>query len=421
VVSRRNFLGGLGACALWPSARAAGELATPPAAAVAGSMTSESHAGHAGHAERGGRTGRKVELGAAAAFDAAGGAWAVCKEGEHVVLRQASGPGQPWSAPRRVNAMPEAIAADGDSRPKIALGPRGELFVTWTRPLAKPYTGEIRFARSLDGGASFSAPQTVHVDRQEITHRFDALAVAAGGEVVVAWIDKRDLELAKAAGAEYRGAAVYFAVSSDQGRSFRGDFKLAEHSCECCRIALQPLPDGSVVALWRHVFESGVRDHALARFWPDGRSEPMRRATFEDWRIDACPHHGPSLALDGEGRLHAVWFGDGAVRYGSLGHAQPGRTSAPSGLRKLGGASAEHADLAIAGREIVVAWREFDGVAMSLKAQRSRDGGASWQEMTLASSGGPTGHPFVLERQGRFFVFWHTRDEALRIVEMPAS
>ena len=41
----------------------------------------------------------------------------------------------------------EAIAAEGDSRPKIATGPHDEIYVTWTKPFAKPYTGEIRFAR----------------------------------------------------------------------------------------------------------------------------------------------------------------------------------------------------------------------------------------------------------------------------------
>ena len=46
--------------------------------------------------------------------------------------------------------------------------------------------------------------------------------------------------IAAGKGAKYRGAAVYFAVSDNQGASFRGDFKLADYSCECCRIAMLP-------------------------------------------------------------------------------------------------------------------------------------------------------------------------------------
>ena len=88
----------------------------------------------------------------------------------------------------------------------------------------------------------------------------------AVGRVVVAWIDKRDLIAAVTAKAPpYRGAAIYYALSDDRGATFRDDTKLADHSCECCRIALVPHADGSVTALWRHIFAPNIRDHALAR------------------------------------------------------------------------------------------------------------------------------------------------------------
>ena len=101
--------------------------------------------------------------------------------------------GQTWSGPTRVNQVPEATDPGGDARPKVAIGLGGEVYVSWTKALGKPHTGEVRFSRSLDGGRTFSAPLTVHADRQLIAHRFDALAVNRDGEVFVAWIDKRDL------------------------------------------------------------------------------------------------------------------------------------------------------------------------------------------------------------------------------------
>src|SRR5256885_10072459 len=300
--------------------------------------------------------GARDELGASAAFDAQGTLWAVAKQGQHVVLHRSQDLGRSWSQPVPVNARPEPVGADRDARPKIALSRKGEIYITWTQPLSKPYTGYIRFSRSLDGGKMFSPPVTVHVDRQEITHRFDALAVNAEGKVFVAWVDKRDGEAARAKGAEYRGAAIYFAVADD-GANFRGDFKLAEHSCECCRLALLPRDDGSVIAFWRHVFEPGVRDHALSTLYADGHVDGLRRATFDNWAIDVCPHHGPALAADSAGRLHGVWFdlrteNPGAL-YGRL------REGAVDGLRRIGGATAEHPDIAIAGTRIAVAWKEF--------------------------------------------------------------
>mgnify|MGYP003344883948 CR=1 FL=1 len=49
-----------------------------------------------------------------------------------------------------------------------------------------------------------------------------------------------------ASGRSYRGAALYYAVSSDAGATFAGDFKAADHTCECCRIALAPAAGGGV-------------------------------------------------------------------------------------------------------------------------------------------------------------------------------
>ena len=363
-----------------------------------------------------GRAG-SAELGALATFDAQGILWAAHKHGGHVVVSRSDDLGRSWSAPIRVNPVPEPTDTGGDARPKIAIGPGGEVYVTWTKALAKPYTGEIRFSRSLDRGRSFSAPVAVHADRQLIAHRFDALAVNSDGQVFVAWIDKRDgVAAAKAKLADYRGAAVYFAVSSDRGASFRGDYKLADHCCECCRLALLPGNDGSVRAMWRHVFAPNVRDHAMAQMFPDGRAGTVQRATFDDWRIDACPHHGPSLAADAVGRLHAVWFtqapGHSGVFYGRL------RDGAVEAQQQIGGETAEHADLAISGKRVAVAWKEFNGERSQLRAMRSDDGGDNWRNIALASTAGASDQPRVLLWQDRFFAFWNTRDEPLSVVPL---
>lgn len=357
-----------------------------------------------------------VPLAASAAFDARGGLWAVAVEGPHVVLRRSMDFGNSWSAARRVNAAAEPIGAEGDARPKIALGAGGEVYVTWTRPLGKPYTGEIRFARSLDGGKSFGMPLTVHGDRQEITHRFDALTVARDGKLFIAWIDKRD---PVKAGKAYRGAAVYFAVSNNRGASFRGDYKLADHSCECCRIALLPRGDGSVLALWRQVFEPNVRDHALALMHADGRATGLRRATFDDWAVDVCPHHGPSLAADGAGRLHAVWFTQGAQRQGVFyGRLRSAGEAGVDALRRVGGEAAAHADIAASGNRVVVVWKEFDGTRARLRAMisdRPGSAGDAWRERDLRATAGASDQPRVLEHGGQFYAFWHTQNEGLTI------
>ncbi|HEX2851979.1 MAG TPA: sialidase family protein [Opitutaceae bacterium] len=360
----------------------------------------------------------QAELGATAAFDARGILWAAHKDAGFIAVSQSADRGKTWSQPVRVNAVLEETDPGGDARPKIALGPGGELFVTWTKPYAKPHTGAIRFARSLDGGKTFSAPVTVHTDAAETTHRFDNMAVNKKGQLFVTWIDKRDGIAAAAAKTPYRGAAVYFAVSDDLGATFRGDYKLAGNACECCRIGLTSRADGSVTAMWRHIFEPNIRDHAVAEIPADGSAAAVRRASFDDWRIDACPHHGPSIAEEAGGRLHAVWFtlapkSEGAF-YGRL------RDGGVDLQRRIGGETAAHPDLALIGHRVAVAWTEFDGERCRLRAMVSENSGETWREHELASTAGMYDQPRVLTAGNAFHVFWNTRNEPLSVTPIPS-
>ncbi|WP_174524506.1 exo-alpha-sialidase [Thauera butanivorans] len=353
----------------------------------------------------------RSELGASAAFAPDGTLHAVVKRGEQVLLYRSADAGTSWGAPVVVNATPEPISADGENRPKIAFAADGVVLVSWTRPLARRFSGEIRLARGA-GDGHFAAPITVHRDQSEITHRFESLMVASDGRVVVAWIDKRDLEAATAAGQDYRGTALYAAVSGDGGRTFQPERKVADHSCECCRIAAAADADGTPLFFWRQVFEANERDHALASLGPDGAPAAVERATFDHWRIDACPHHGPGLAVGADGTRHAVWFserdGEGRVFYGRL------RSGAVEGQRPLGGEGAAHADVAAAGDRVAVVWKEFDGERTRLRAEIVEDGGRRFHALELAASAGATDQPRLLTRNGDFFAFWHTEAEGLR-------
>ncbi|MBF1165253.1 MAG: exo-alpha-sialidase [Dechloromonas agitata] len=361
----------------------------------------------------------RQELGASAVFAPDGSLLVVTKQGEHVMLYRSSDDGKSWSAPTAVNAQPEQISADGENRPKVAFAADGGLLVSWTRPLGKPYSGAIRLARA-DDGQRFSPPLTVHKDPAEITHRFESLLTTPDNKVILAWIDKRDLEAAKSGKKAYRGAAIYAAVSTDGGRSFQPEHKLADHSCECCRVTSAIDADGAPLFMWRHVFEPNERDHALARLKPDGTVESVQRATFDRWKVDGCPHHGPSLVVDERGVRHAVWFnqkdGAGRIFYGRL--------VAGSGIsvevqRQVGGPRAAHADMAVAPGKLVIAWKEFDGERTQLRSLISADGGDSFSEIALAATDGASDQARVIRRQDQLFVFWRTEKEGFRLFPLP--
>ena len=366
-------------------------------------------------------------------YDAKGVLWRASVKDGHVLVDSSRDNGRQFDTPRVVNPEPQKIGVDGDAKPKLALGHQGNLYVTWTQALPKPYTGYIWFSRSTDGGQHFAPPVIVHRDRAEITHRFDALAVAripgqAQDRLYIAWVDKRDLLAAQAAGKSYAGAAIYYAVSDDGGASFAPEQKLADSSCECCRIALVAPDDGSgdAVALWRHVFEGGVRDHAIARFnTAPVAPEAIKRASFGRWQIDACPHHGPALAQGGNWGWHMAWFDGGTQnreKLPGLFYARmDGDAWVSSPARRIGDGrkQAGHPALLSRGEQVWLAWREMEADGSRIYLMRSQDGGRSWGEKEpMFSTGGSADYPMLLLRGDQVMLAWNTAADGLLLKEI---
>jgi hypothetical protein len=353
----------------------------------------------------------RAALGTSAALDHQSRLWIVRTEpvdkNAHVILQRSDDSGATWQPEIRITATAEPVSADGENRPKLAFGPHNEIYVTWTSPTSEKFTGDIRFTRSLDGGKTWSAPAVVHRDRQLITHRFESLLVDKVGRVWVAWIDKRDLGVAQAAKQDYAGAAVYYAYSDDQGATWRGDYKLADHSCECCRIALALDAKGRAIAMWRHVFGTNERDHAFAVLQPEGKGIVVERVTMDRWQIDACPHHGPSVAVSADGTRHAVWFnqanGEGRVFYGRL------TGSEPEGVRSLP-VGAAHADLAVRGNMVGIIWKRFDGSATRVESLLSNDGGRNFAPGPTLQTDGNSDQPRLLSSDKMMLVVWRKDD-----------
>lgn len=349
------------------------------------------------------------ELGSAILSATDGSLYAATVSQGHVWLQRSQDDGASWSTPLAVNQQPENIAADGENRPKLAQGPQGQLYVSWARRFEQRFTGDLRFARSEDG-RQFEPPYTVHQDRSPTGHSFNSLQVQADGRLLMVWIDGRE----RLNSPDYAGSALFAAISTDHGRSFSAEHKLVDHSCQCCRLALAPLADGRSLLLWRHVFPGSIRDHALLTLDANGKPlQPLQRVTFDNWQIDACPHHGPSLALDSQERIHAVWFNHQQDRPGVF----HGRLQADGvqDQRRLGGPRAAHADLLSKERQLAIVWKEFDGQHTRLRAELSEDDGASFRSLELAHSAGASDQPRLLLHRDRLWAFWHTADQGLRL------
>jgi hypothetical protein len=91
-------------------------------------------------------------LAVSVAFDAKGVLWRVSAKDGFVLVDASNDLAKTFSLPIAINSEPQKIGLDGDARPKIAIAPNGNIYLTWTQALPKPYTGYIWFARSTDGG-----------------------------------------------------------------------------------------------------------------------------------------------------------------------------------------------------------------------------------------------------------------------------
>ncbi len=388
------------------------------------SFTAQAHENHIQH--------QKSTLAMSVAFDATGNLWRASSDGAFVQVDSSRDLGKSFSQPILINPIAQNIAADGEARPKITVGPEGNIYLTWTQALAKPFTGYVWFVRSINGGKTFEAPIIVHQDRAEITHRFDALNVAANGNITVAWVDKRDLIAAKAASKPYEGAAIYYAVSSNKGVSFTPEQKLADSSCECCRIAFTNKPDGTVVAMWRHVFEGGERDHMIAEIPLNaGQTPVVKRATFGRWKVDGCPHHGAALATGGEGKdwwgYHMAWFDGGNDETGknaNLFYARmDGVAWVSSPAKKFGNHKnqAGHPALLSVGEKVWLVWRETEtkeGVTKNTVMRLfSEDGGRSWDDVkAIATTLDKADYPQLLTKDNQPYLAWNTLKDGLQMV-----
>ena len=346
-----------------------------------------------------------------AMFDESGKLWVAFVQDEHVYVSHSMNEGKTFAAATVVNPVPEDAEHNGENRPKILVDQDGTLYVSWTLKTSPRFTGEIRFSRSTDGGKSFEAPRTINDDNLFAGHRFETLYQNEAGHLYLTWIDKRDLEAHIAEDKEYPGAAIYYAVSKDQGKSFSQNYRVANHSCECCRIAIAPRGQENIAILWRQIFGETTRDHAIAILTPDGETLETHRASYDEWQIDACPHHGPTMVQSGKsGDYHISWFSNGDLHQGIYYGRFSFDTAQPEDVYQVDGrAGAGHPYLAEFADTLYLVWKGFDGTQSNLQLIQSTDDGRSWsQPKTLMSTTQSSDHPLIVEHNDGLFLSWKT-------------
>jgi len=355
-------------------------------------------------------------------FAADGTLWIAWAAHGTVSVARSSDLGHTLSTPVAVNPQPLDIDWGPDARPNIVVGNEGRVFVAFARLQDQKFNGQVFYSRSTDGGRSFAAPAPITASAE--SQRFQVLALDTDGSLFAAWLDKRNRVPAAARGDTYVGAGLAFAWSHDHGATFSETRIALDNTCECCRLAVALAGPGRPVVLFRNVFDDMVRDHAAVTFTDAKTPGPIRRVSIDDWKTDACPHQGPTLAIASDGSYHVAWFTNGRARKGLFYASSNDGGQTFSQPMPIGNPAHNPARpfLLAANKALSLAWKEFDGEQTTVRLMASHDDGHTWSEpATVAQTGDASDHPLLVTNGTQVFLSWQTRAEGYRLLPLEAT
>jgi hypothetical protein len=222
--------------------------------------------------------------------------------------------------PIRVNDVLGDASPHEQAPAQVAAGSDGLVHVVWqaTTPIEERRfpASDLRYARSTDGGRTFTPAVTVNDDTTgpPSSHTFHNVVAGDDGLIAVSWLDGRVGDSLRTANHDITedqlpGSDIRVAVSRDGGKSFTHQTVVDTNVCPCCRTSLAWGSDGAIFVSWRKVFDGDIRDIVVAASRDGGKTfEPPVRVHEDDWVYAGCPHAGPDLAVDAEGRLQATWY-----------------------------------------------------------------------------------------------------------------
>ena len=312
----------------------------------------------------------------------------------------------------------KSLDTGSDARPQIVADKGNNVFLAYSFFKDSNWNAQINAVRSTDGGNTFTAPTSLVNDGS--SQRFPSALIKPNGNIFVSWIDKRLVAAAKQGGERRLGGSIAYSFSRDGGKTFETERFANESSCECCRIGAALDPKNQPVIVYRAIFPGGIRDQA-SQVITDKSAEQVRRVADDDWKTDACPHHGPSIAVSGSGRFHVAWYTQGAKRTGVFYANSSNQGVTFTKPRRIGseGANVARPYLFAFGQKVRLVWKEFDGMKSSIYLQESSDDGHTWSSpKILSSTAGYSDHPLLVNGGDEVFLSWLTRDDGYQLINL---
>ena len=329
--------------------------------------------------------------------------------------------GQTQGVPVRVNPEAGRATAWRGDPPTVAVSADGVVYVGWTARVepSSAHADELYLSASRDGGRSFAAPVKVNDDRGPAVHGMHSLAIAPDGRVYLAWLDKRNVtqprpsEMAEGQHME-SNREVFTAYSTDGGRTFSPNRRVAADACPCCKTTLAVGPGGRLYVGWRQVLPGDFRHIAVASSVDGGETYSQPVIVSDDrWQIAGCPVSGPALAVGADGALRVLWYSEGQAGEAGIYWSQSvdgGRTFAPRRLLSSDRASGTPVLLAGDSETSTVIWGTGGGSSAQLMTTMF-GGDAHVAQSTVTMSGEL---PSSAKLGGSLFIAYITKSDGQR-------
>jgi hypothetical protein len=204
------------------------------------------------------------------------------------------------------------------------VAPDQTVFVGWTARAGSESGHEtsLYLSASRDQGRTFGPPVKVNDDPRPAVHGMHALAIASDGLVYMAWLDERNVTPLPMKDMKMEGRTsgrhmesnreVFLASSSDGGRTFSANRRVAGNACPCCKVALALNREGRLYLSWRQVLPGDFRHIAVAASPDQGKTFTTPVIVSDDqWVLAGCPVSGATLSAAVDGTVRVLWYSEG--------------------------------------------------------------------------------------------------------------
>ncbi len=362
-----------------------------------------------------GRSNSHVTL--AADGDRVAAAWLGSADaGTDVFVATSDDGGARFGAPVRVNDVAGDAGGNGEQPPRVVLKDRA-ITVVWVSK--RDGVSGIRAASSADGGRTFSPARTISPDGVTGARGWESAAIADDGTIHAAWLDGRHAQPMPAGHHEHGAMRQDIVHAMWRPGEPVVESPVADNVCFCCKTGVA-IRGQDVFVVWRHLFDGGVRDIAIARSADGGRTfgAPVR-VSADNWKIDACPDDGSSLGIAADGAVRVAWptlLQDSGQPHMAIFEAvsrDAGATFSPRARVDASNGGASHPRLAIArGGAAVVVW---DETASEGRRVMIRGAGGGVQPL---AQGGSASYPAIVTAPSGVVVAWSEQSAGRSVVRV---